>query len=118
MKKLFECVDMKYADGTFLLIPKQSCEIDLVMLGFNGTEKWIRLRCWQHKCQGLGNGSWEYEATICKADGHSWSWHWGFDGYTLVTDSVKEMQNKIVEACSTYCKVHRLPQHGSARGWW
>ena len=67
MKKLIECVDMRYEDGTFLLQPKQSCEMDLVMLGFNGTEKWMRLRCWQHKSPGIGNGAWEYEATICKA---------------------------------------------------
>ena len=115
MKKLIECVDIRYEDGTFLLQPKQSCEMDLVMLGFNGTEKWMRLQCRQHHCAGIANGEWEYTATICKADGKSWSWHWGFDGYTLVSDSVREMQNRIVEACRMYCDIHNIRYHGR---WW
>ena len=104
MKKLIECVDMQYEDGTFLLIPRQANEMDLVMLGFNGTEKWIRLECSQVHCCGLGNGQWNYCVTICKQDGTSWSWHWGWDGYTLISDSVRQKQKKIVEACRTYCE--------------
>ena len=114
MKKLIDCVDMRYENGTFLLIPRQADEMDLVMLGFNGTEKWYRLECTQHRCSWLANGEWEYVATICKQDGKSWSWHWGFDGYTLVSESVRNMEKKIVEACREYCKRNmiKFPGHG------
>ena len=115
MKKLIDCVDMRYENGTFLLIPRQANEMDLVMLGFNGTEKWIRLECRQHHCSGLANGELEYNASICNKDGKSWSWHWGFDGYTPVVDSVRQMEKKIVEACRMYCERNRICFPG--KGW-
>ena len=103
MKKLIDCVDMRYEDGTFLLIPRQANEMDLVMLGFDGTEKWYRLKCSQTHSSGLANGTWEYNATICNKDGKSFTWHWGFSGYDLVSDSVNQKEKKIVEACRMYC---------------
>ena len=115
MKKLIECVDMTYANGIFLLQPKQSCEMDLVMLGFNGTEKWIRLQCVREDHPGLGYGEYYYTATICKHDNSSWSWHWGWGGHTLISESVREMQKKIVEACGIYSKDNGIPFPG--KGW-
>ena len=114
MKKLVDCVDVRYEDGTFLLIPRQADEIDLIMLGFDGTEKWIRLECldynpkWTSRC-------YVYTATICKQNGKSWSWQWGYGGYTLVSDSVRETQHKIVEACQMYCKRNGICFPG--KGW-
>ena len=115
MKKLIDCVDVRYEEGTFLLIPRHENEMDLVMLGFDGTEKWLRLECRQHHCRGLANGEWEYTATICNNDGKSWSWHWGFDGYTLVSDSVRQKEKKIIESCRTYCERNGIRYPG--RGW-
>jgi len=102
MKKLIDCVDMRYEGGTFLMIPRQADEIDLVMLGFDGTEKWMRLQCSQHHCEGIANGEWEYVATICKQDGKSFSWHWGFNGYELISEGLRSKERKIVEACRMY----------------
>lgn len=109
MKKLIDCVDMRYEDGTFLMVPRQVNEMDLVMLGFNGTEKWIRLQCRQIHCRGFANGAWNFTATICKQNGEAWSWHWGFDGYTLVSDGVSKMEQEIIKACKEYSERNGIP---------
>ena len=115
MRKLFDCVDIKYEDGTFLLIPRQAYEMDLVMLGFDGTEKWIRLKCHKINSKGIGNGMYDYTATICNKEGKSWSWYWGWNGFTLVSESVDAMRNKIVECCKRYCFKNKMQFPG--KGW-
>ena len=115
MKKLINCVDVRHENGTFLLIPRQADEIELVMLGFDGTEKWIRLEARQTHSRSIADGTWNYAATICKADGKTWSFDWGFHGYTLVTDKVEQMRRKIVEAVKTYCVRNGMQIPG--RGW-
>lgn len=99
MRKLIECVEITRAGNTYLLKPKPENEIDLVMLGFTGTEKWIRLMC---DPASRTKDLWNYEVTIMKADGKSWGWHWGYSGHTLVTDGVWSMGQKIVDACKIY----------------
>ena len=113
--KLFECVDITYRDGTFLLQPKTKNEIDLVMLGFNGTEKWIRLQCIQHHSSGISNGTYDYTITICKANGNTWNWHWGWSGFELVSEGVRDMQHKIVDACKEWCSRTGVKFPG--KGW-
>lgn len=115
MLEFYKCVEIKYADGTFLLVPKKEKEMDLVMLGFDGTEKWIRLQCRQNHSQSIADGTWDYTATICRADGNSWSWDWGFHGFDLVSDRVREMQKKIVEACKIHCLTKGIGFPG--KGW-
>ena len=113
--KLIDCVDITYRNGNFILQPKTKNEIDLVLLGFNGTEKWIRLQCICEERPGLGRGEYYYTATICKHDNSSWSWHWGWGGHTLISESVRDMQKKIVEACMEYCRRSGIKFPG--RGW-
>ena len=63
-----ECVVLKVKDGQ---------EMNLLGLGcFNGNEKILRLT----------KGKTVTCTVICD-DGHRYSWHWGADGYTLVTDA-------------------------------
>ena len=115
MKKLIDCCDVRHENGTFLLIPRQADEIDLVMLGFDGTEKWIRLETKETHSNDISNATWNYTATICKADGHTWSWCWGFNGHTLVSAAVEEKRKKIIEAVKTYCVRNGMQIPG--RGW-
>ena len=108
--KLIDCVDITYRDGNFILQPRTKNEIDLVLLGFNGTERWIRLECIRK-----GNNYYSYEATVCKHDGDTWGWSWGAGGHTLISESVREMQRKIVEACQTWCS--RTGMQFPGMGW-
>lgn len=112
--KLADCVDITYRDGSFILQPRTKNEIDLVLLGFDGTEKWIRLQCVEHHT-GLATGEFTYTATICRHDSDTWSWQWGWGGYTLISEGVQQKQNKIVEACKEWCV--RTGINFPGRGW-
>lgn len=35
--------------------------------------------------------------TVVKKDGKTWSFRWGYDGYTLIADSVEQMRIKVVQ---------------------
>lgn len=35
--------------------------------------------------------------TVVKKDGRTWSFHWGYDGYTLISKSVEQMRIKVVQ---------------------
>lgn len=72
-----ECVVLKVKDDV---------RMDLIALGFNGDEEFIRLT------KGDTN-----TCTIWNKKGDSYSWHWGLGGYTLVSDSMFKKRYKIVD---------------------
>ena len=110
--KLYDCVNIVEKDGTFLLVPEMEYEGVLILLGFDGTEKWYRLQCRE---VGRGGGSYDYIATVMKSNGQSYSWDWGYSGYTLVSPSMDAKREKIVEACKEYCKRNGIEFPG--KGW-
>ena len=85
-----ECVVLKVKDGQ---------EMNLLGLGcFNGNEKILRLT----------KGKTVTCTVICD-DGHRYSWHWGADGYTLVTDAARRKGQMIqVIFPDLYCLRRRL----------
>ena len=73
-----ECVVLKVKDGQ---------EMNLLALGFfNGNEKILRLTKGRN-----------VTCTVICDDGQSYSWHWGIDGYTLVTDALWRKSQMIQE---------------------
>lgn len=84
-----ECVVLKVKPGH---------EIDLIALGyFSGNETMFRLT----------KGS-TVTCTVFYNNGRSFSWHWGFGGYTLVSDDTDKMgrmiQNTIEQDFGILCK--------------
>ena len=74
-----ECVVLEVKDGQ---------EMNLLGLGcFNGNEKILRLT----------KGKTVTCTVICD-DGHRYSWHWGADGYTLVTDAARR-KGQMIQEC-------------------
>lgn len=74
-----ECVVLKVKDGM---------EMNLICLGcFTGDETMFRLT----------KGK-TVTCTIFRKDGRSFSWHWGFGGYTLVSDQV-DKAGKLIQNC-------------------
>lgn len=84
-----ECVVLKVKEGH---------EIDLISLGcFDGDETMLRLT------KGR-----DVTCTVFRKSGKSFSWHWGFGGYTLVSPQVEAMgrmiQNCIEHGFGIKCK--------------
>lgn len=74
-----------------LLKVKDNVKMDLIKLGcFDGNEEYIRLtKGKNHTC------------TVFKREGDSFNeWHWGTDGYTLVSPKLDD-QRKLIEGCIT-----------------
>lgn len=76
-----ECVILKVKDNA---------KLDLIKLGcFDGDEEYLRLTKGEdHTC------------TIFKKNGTNFNWHWGTNGYTLVSDKTSKM-GKLIEECIT-----------------
>lgn len=67
---------------------KDNHELDLIAFGcFSGDETMIRLT----KGRTI-------TCTLFKKNGSNFSWHWGADGFTLVTDQVRRM-GQIIQRC-------------------
>lgn len=85
-----ECVVLKVLDGH---------EMDLIALGcFDGNETMFRLT------KGR-----DVTCTVFRRDSKPFSWHWGYGGYTLVTDKVDKM-GRMIQRCiekdfGIMCKV-------------
>ena len=76
-------------DYCVVLKVKDDCRMDLIALGcFRGDEEMLRLT--KGRTQ---------ECTVFYKNGESFSWHWGYGGYTLVSDKTSEecrmIQNTI-----------------------
>ncbi|MBE5919702.1 MAG: hypothetical protein E7272_07630 [Pseudobutyrivibrio ruminis] len=87
--KLVNLVTIMHNDmDSIILKVKEGREMDLVCLGyFNGDETMIRLtKGDSHTC------------TIWKKDNNHYSWSWGKDGYTLVSDDMTK-RRKLIEEC-------------------
>lgn len=74
-----ECVVLKVKDGQ---------EMNLLGLGcFNGDEKILRLTKGRN-----------VTCTVIRDDGRRYSWDWGIDGYTLVTDAQRR-KGQMIQEC-------------------
>lgn len=74
-----DCVVLKVKDGH---------EMDLIALGcFNGNETMFRLT----------KGK-TVTCTVFYRDGKSFSWHWGYGGYTLVSPET-ERKGQLIQSC-------------------
>lgn len=74
-----DCVVLKVKDGQ---------EMNLISLGcFNGDETMMRLTKGKN-----------VTCTLFRQGGKSFSWHWGIDGYTLVSDQVWRM-GRLIQSC-------------------
>lgn len=74
-----DCVVLKVKDGQ---------EMNLISLGcFNGDETMMRL---------TKGGT--VTCTVFRPGGMSFSWHWGFNGYTLVSDQTERM-GRLIQDC-------------------
>lgn len=74
-----DCVVLKVKDGQ---------EMNLISLGcFNGDEAMMRLTKGRN-----------VTCTLFRKNGKSFSWHWGIDGYTLVSDQVWRM-GQLIQSC-------------------
>ena len=74
-----ECVVLKVAEGH---------EMDLISLGcFDGDETTFRLT------KGR-----TVTCTIFYRNGNRFSWHWGYGGYTLVSDQT-DRAGKLIQSC-------------------
>lgn len=74
-----DCVVLKVKDGQ---------DMNLISLGcFNGDETMMRLTKGKN-----------VTCTLFRQGGKSFSWHWGIDGYTLVSDQVWRM-GQLIQSC-------------------
>lgn len=74
-----DCVVLKVKDGQ---------EMNLISLGcFNGDETMMRLTKGKN-----------VTCTLFRQGGKRFSWHWGIDGYTLVSDQVGRM-GRLIQDC-------------------
>lgn len=72
-------------DYCVVLKVKDDCRMDLIALGcFCGDEEMLRLT--KGRTQ---------ECTVFLKNGEHFSWHWGYGGYTLVSDKTKEKGRMI-----------------------
>lgn len=88
---------MKLKDMVELTVDNQNCvvlkvkdgqEMNLISLGcFNGDETMMRLTKGKN-----------VTCTLFRQGGKSFSWHWGIDGYTLVSDQVWRM-GQLIQRC-------------------
>jgi len=39
----------------------------------------------------------EHIFTVIKKDGKTWSFHWGYSGYTLIAESVEQKKSKVLQ---------------------
>ena len=88
MKKLKDLVTIINNDmENVTLEMKENVSRDLIIIGFNGDETMIRYT----------KGD-DHTITIWKNDGKYYSWHYGCNGTTLISNQLKIMQKKI-ESC-------------------
>lgn len=85
-------------DECVVLAVKSGHEMDLIALGvFSGNETMFRLT------KGR-----TVTCTVFRKDGSTFSWHWGYDGYTLVSKSTDKMgqmiQSTIEQDFGIICK--------------
>ena len=89
MKKLCELVKIVENNKECVILEVTGSKLDLIKLGyFNGNEKLIRLT------KGAN------QTCTIWTDNKNYSWHWGRDGYTLVSDSM-EKKGKLIQDCIT-----------------
>jgi len=88
LKDLVKVIEDNDACVILEVLPDQSLE--LIKLGcFNGDEKLFRLT----------KGS-DHTCTVFREDNSSYSWHWGYSGYTMVTDNM-DKKGKLIQQCIT-----------------
>lgn len=91
-KRLSQYVTITENNETCVVLKvKKNSAAGLVALGpFDGTETMFRLtKGRQHTC------------TLWKKDGSPFSWDWGEDGYTLVSDGVAKMGRLVEDAITS-----------------
>ena len=90
MKKLQTLTKILENNKECVLLEVIGQPIDLIKLGcFDGDETMFRLtKGRNHTC------------TVWTKDGKYYSWHWGVDGYTLVSKKL-DKQGKLIEDCIT-----------------
>lgn len=88
MKKLVDLVKIVENNKDCVILEVTGSMLDLIKLGcFNGDEKLIRLtKGKDHTC------------TIWTNDNRSYSWHWGYSGFTLVSDAM-DKKGKLIQKC-------------------
>ena len=75
-------------DNCVVLKVKNGQEINLICLGcFNGDESMFRITKGE-----------DVTCTVFRKNGHSFSWHWGKSGYTLVSDKTFRM-GRLIQDC-------------------
>jgi len=86
MKKLSELVEVVTNNGACVVLKvKDNVEFELISLGcFDGDEKMIRLT----------KGK-DITCTVFNKNDSNFSWHWGYSGYTLVSDNMEKMGRMI-----------------------
>ncbi len=87
--KLKDIVDVVVNnDACVILKVKEGQEMNLISLGyFNGNEVMMRLTKGQ-----------DVTCTVFLSSGRSYSWNWGFHGYTLVSDDMRK-KGKLIQSC-------------------
>ena len=89
MSRLCDCVKLAANNSECVILKvKEDKAFDLICLGcFDGDETMFRLtKGRNHTC------------TVWRDNGKSFSWHWGFNGYTLVSDKVDKM-GRMIQRC-------------------
>ena len=89
MKRLCELVKIMENNRECVVLEVTGDRLDLIKLGcFNGDEKIFRLsKGANHNC------------TVWTNNGY-YSWHWGIDGHTLVSDEM-DKQGELIQDCIT-----------------
>ena len=88
MNKLVDFVKIVENNEECVILEVVGKPIDLIKLGcFNGDETMFRLT--------KGN---DHTCTVWNSDGKNFSWHWGINGYTLVTDRLDKM-GTLIQKC-------------------
>ncbi len=85
--KLVDLVNVVCNDNKSVILEiKKNSSLDLVKLGFSGEEKQIRYTKGEN-----------HIITIWKNDNKSYSWEFGANGFTLISESLEEKQKLIVD---------------------
>ena len=91
MTDLRDCVEVINEPTFVLLKVKDGKEMDMIMTGlFNGDKTMFRIT----------KGS-NHNCTTWFKNGNNFSWHYGINGYTLVSDSTRDKW-RAIEALITY----------------
>lgn len=89
MSKLYNLVDIIENNETCVILKvKENKKLDLIKLGYFDLDEYI-FRLTKGK---------NHTCTVFKTDGKNYNWHWGENGYTLVSDNLSK-KGKMIENC-------------------